>query len=309
MAQAARIFVSHAHEDTPWCRTFVQALRDAGADVWYDEHDLGDGVISEEIERELQARPMFIVLLSPASMVSPQVQREVRAAIDLRDTAGPTTTTRTMLLVMAEQTDVPGLWADFQRVSGPGDRGISAPEAARRALATLALAPALAPAYTSGEAPVAASSVPARKGTAYRRGPRTPNRGTGELVALLVLVAVSVSLLALVWQLSALVTRPLVRNMPNNLDPLVGGAPKGITTGPDGALWFTESQGNQIGRITTSGQLRDFPLPTLHLPPTPNSTLSSSPEGIRAGSDEALGFTKLVAIRWGRSPEAGASCL
>ncbi len=110
MAHAARIFVSHAPEDTAWCRAFVQALRDAGADVWYDEHDLGDGVIGEEIARELQARPIFIVILSPAAMASPRVEREVSAAIGLREKAWPST--RSMLLVMAEQADVPALWAD-----------------------------------------------------------------------------------------------------------------------------------------------------------------------------------------------------
>ena len=31
--------------------------------------------------------------------------------------------------------------------------------------------------------------------------------------------------------------------------------------GPDGALWFTEGSSNKIGRITTAGQLREFPLP------------------------------------------------
>jgi virginiamycin B lyase len=35
--------------------------------------------------------------------------------------------------------------------------------------------------------------------------------------------------------------------------PQADSAPDGITTGPDGALWFTEvgSNGNRIGRITT----------------------------------------------------------
>jgi streptogramin lyase len=37
--------------------------------------------------------------------------------------------------------------------------------------------------------------------------------------------------------------------------PTSGSAPYGITTGPDGALWFTEAFGNRIGRITP-------PLPT-----------------------------------------------
>ncbi len=35
-----------------------------------------------------------------------------------------------------------------------------------------------------------------------------------------------------------------------------------ITSGPDGALWFTELGGNAIGRITTAGQISQYPLPT-----------------------------------------------
>ena len=35
-----------------------------------------------------------------------------------------------------------------------------------------------------------------------------------------------------------------------------------ITMGPDGALWFTETSADRIGRITTDGQITEFPLPT-----------------------------------------------
>ncbi len=156
MAHAARIFVSHAPEDTAWCHAFVQALRDAGADVWYDENDLGDGVIGAESARELQARPLCIVILSPAALASPAVHREVGAAMGVREKAGPST--RSMLLVLAEPADVPRVWAEYPRVSGPGEGGLTAPEAARRVLATLTNAPAHPP----GAAPVAASSDPAR---------------------------------------------------------------------------------------------------------------------------------------------------
>jgi streptogramin lyase len=40
----------------------------------------------------------------------------------------------------------------------------------------------------------------------------------------------------------------------------VTGLPKGITTGPDGALWF--SDGDQIGRLIPGGRPTYFPLPT-----------------------------------------------
>jgi virginiamycin B lyase len=35
-----------------------------------------------------------------------------------------------------------------------------------------------------------------------------------------------------------------------------------ITTGPDGALWFTLNQANAIGRITMQGDVTVYPLPT-----------------------------------------------
>ena len=38
-------------------------------------------------------------------------------------------------------------------------------------------------------------------------------------------------------------------------------APYGITTGPDGALWFTEHAGDKIGRITTGGAFAESPAP------------------------------------------------
>ncbi len=36
------------------------------------------------------------------------------------------------------------------------------------------------------------------------------------------------------------------------------GSPDGVTTGPDGALWFTNLSNNSIGRITTSGVNTNF---------------------------------------------------
>jgi streptogramin lyase len=36
----------------------------------------------------------------------------------------------------------------------------------------------------------------------------------------------------------------------------------GITTGPDGALWFTEGRTNKLGRMTTTGSVTEYPVPT-----------------------------------------------
>ena len=40
-----------------------------------------------------------------------------------------------------------------------------------------------------------------------------------------------------------------------------GGSPSGITAGPDGNLWFTEFNGNKIGRITPGGTTTGFSAP------------------------------------------------
>jgi len=45
--------------------------------------------------------------------------------------------------------------------------------------------------------------------------------------------------------------------------PTANAQPRGITVGPDGALWFTERRGNRVGRVTTGGEVTEFnELPT-----------------------------------------------
>lgn len=79
-----RAFVSHAHADNALCDRYVAALRAHGLDVWYDRTNLQSGsVLSAEIERELQARGAFIVLLSPAAVASYWVRLEIDAFRDL----------------------------------------------------------------------------------------------------------------------------------------------------------------------------------------------------------------------------------
>ncbi len=73
--------------------------------------------------------------------------------------------------------------------------------------------------------------------------------------------------------------------------PTAGSGPQIITTGPDGALWFTEFDVNQIGRITTDGTtIAEFLVPTA----------DSGPQGITTGPDGALWFTELNGNKNGR---------
>jgi hypothetical protein len=68
-----------------------------------------------------------------------------------------------------------------------------------------------------------------------------------------------------------------------------------IATGADGALWFTEGAANKIGRITTSGLITEFPIPTS----------DSFPIFITAGPDGALWFGESRASQIGRITTSG----
>src|SRR5262249_1604140 len=134
MSEALRIFVSHSHQDDAFARALVAALRGAGADVWYDEHNLGSGRLGPEIERELRARPVFVVVLSPAALASRWVEDECRWAYGLlrRD---PTRTILPVLAVpIADEMDLWLFLQDFKRVEAPGVQPFPPGEAVRRTL-------------------------------------------------------------------------------------------------------------------------------------------------------------------------------
>ncbi len=62
--------------------------------------------------------------------------------------------------------------------------------------------------------------------------------------------------------------------------------PRGITAGPDGNVWFTELDGNRIGRITTTGSFTEFKIPS-----TCGYPDGCGPIGITSGPDGNLWFT------------------
>jgi virginiamycin B lyase len=70
----------------------------------------------------------------------------------------------------------------------------------------------------------------------------------------------------------------------------VNGGPVDITAGPDGELWFTERDGNQIGRIPATGTITEFPLPTAN----------SGAHDITVSLDNQLWFTEIGTNQIGR---------
>jgi virginiamycin B lyase len=71
--------------------------------------------------------------------------------------------------------------------------------------------------------------------------------------------------------------------------PTQNSEPYGITSGPDGNLWFTEANGNKIGRLTSQGIITEFAIPTQN----------SEPYGITSGPDGNLWFTEIKSNKIG----------
>jgi streptogramin lyase len=70
--------------------------------------------------------------------------------------------------------------------------------------------------------------------------------------------------------------------------------PVGITSGPDGNLWFTEIAADKIGRITVSGTVTEFGV-----------SAGSGPRGITSGPDGNLWFAEFDGNRIGRITPTG----
>jgi virginiamycin B lyase len=107
------------------------------------------------------------------------------------------------------------------------------------------------------------------------------------------LLAVALTLTALLLAMSPASAAP--GDISEYAIPTLGSSPQGIAAGPDGALWFTERNGNRIGRITTSGAVTEFALPTADAGAT----------SIVLGPDDALWFTEQGANKIGRITTAG----
>ncbi|NOS67653.1 MAG: DUF4215 domain-containing protein [Candidatus Peribacteraceae bacterium] len=68
-----------------------------------------------------------------------------------------------------------------------------------------------------------------------------------------------------------------------------------IANGPDGNVWFTETQGQKVGRVTPSGDVKEF---SLH-------HQVSAPNGITVGGDENLWFAEVGANAIGMITPSG----
>jgi virginiamycin B lyase len=77
--------------------------------------------------------------------------------------------------------------------------------------------------------------------------------------------------------------------------PTPDSAPDGIASGTGGDLWFAETRGNKIGRISPAGTITEYPVPTK----------DSGPMGVFVDPDGTVWFTESRAGKIGRLTASG----
>jgi len=112
-----RIFISYSSKDKKWCDAFAVSLEETGADVWYDSSLHGGAEWIAVIERELESRELFLVILTQLAWESVWVQREIHLAF---------ATNRTIVPVLLAPTNVTGFMRTIQHVDVKGKEGDAA---------------------------------------------------------------------------------------------------------------------------------------------------------------------------------------
>jgi hypothetical protein len=110
------IFLSHTHTDKPFVRRLKTALNERGvSDVWVDEAEIMVGdTLTQKIEEGLTKTRYFGVVLSPSSIKSRWVQKELETALNKEIETGLVV----VLPLLYEECDLPPflkgkLYADF----------------------------------------------------------------------------------------------------------------------------------------------------------------------------------------------------
>jgi formylglycine-generating enzyme required for sulfatase activity len=127
------IFLSHSTQDNTWCRTLVAELQAGGFDVWYDEQGLTGGTEwVQTLQREVQARPIFIPVLTPDAWASRWVQEEIQLAI---------ATQRTIFPLLLKPTVIEGFLLTRQWIDAVGKDGPAVARQVAQLLQSTGMAP------------------------------------------------------------------------------------------------------------------------------------------------------------------------
>lgn len=85
----SRLFISHSSADDAFVRELQQALRNHGQEVWVDSRELrGGDLLRPEIQQAIDEAPAFAVVVSPGSLQSSWVGRELQHALAVQRQRG-----------------------------------------------------------------------------------------------------------------------------------------------------------------------------------------------------------------------------
>ena len=99
---AETIFVSYSSKDRPFAIGLVKELQNLGANVWIDQLGIGLGENWDNaIEEALEKSETFMLILSPTSVESQNVQDEVSIAIN---------TNKKMVPILIKECELPMRW-------------------------------------------------------------------------------------------------------------------------------------------------------------------------------------------------------
>jgi len=91
--------------------------------------------------------------------------------------------------------------------------------------------------------------------------------------------------------------------------PTADSRPVGIVAGPDGAMWFIETLGNKVGKLSTAHVVTEYTIPTegAYGPMSVDGiTPQFKPAGITVGSDGSLWFTEYAANKVAKLTSLGS---
>ena len=116
MANQVRVFVSHHHspEEDAFTARLVKDLEAAGADVWVDDKGISSDDFIEKISEGLEGRQWLVLVMTPHSVASPWVRREVNTALNEHTARRMLGVIPIVVMPTAEQ-DIPMLWRPLHR--------------------------------------------------------------------------------------------------------------------------------------------------------------------------------------------------
>jgi len=114
------IFISHATADDAFVRDLRQALESLGLSVWVDSRNLrGGDKLDKEIEQAIVEARQVIVILSPRTINSPWVRKEIRKALEIEKQRDDDEYRVIPLLLPGVEPRALPLWFDEEPVAVP----------------------------------------------------------------------------------------------------------------------------------------------------------------------------------------------